>query len=177
MKHKEYHPPHIYQSQTNYFITSKTVEGNTFFNTKEKLQLLYSLIKKFAEKYDVILHGWVVLPNHNHLLIYVSTENELLLFMKSFHGKSAIEINKIDSTPGRKVWYQYWDRCVRSEKDFGIRLNYIHHNPVKHGYVKNVFAYEFSSIELYLQNYGKDWIMDCFRKYPIVDFTAEQGLE
>lgn len=177
MKFQEHHPPHIYKPKTIYFITSKTVNGIKIFNTEEKLQLLISVMQISAKRYNIILYGWVILSNHNHLLIYVNSKKEMLLFIKSLHGKSAIEINKIDSTYGRKIWYQYWDRCIRSERDFWLRLNYIHHNPVKHGYTKDMFTYRFSSIGEYLQHHGKDWLIPCFKEYPIVDFTPERGLE
>ena len=43
--------------------------------------------------------------------------------------------NDEDRTPGRQVWYSYWDRCLWTEGDFWSRINYIHRNPVKHGHV------------------------------------------
>ena len=71
-----------------------------------------------------------------------------------------------------KRWYQYWDECIEDEKGFWMRVNYIHQNPVKHDYVKKMEDYEFSSYKQYLLKYGKDWMLSCFREYPIVDFAA-----
>jgi hypothetical protein len=57
-------------------------------------------------------------------------------FIKRLHGDSAIQLNKLDNTPGRQVWYQYWDRFPRNERDFWAYFSYIHLNPIKHGYVR-----------------------------------------
>jgi|GEM_PF-2985805 len=68
------------------------------------------------------------------------------------------------------VWYQYVDRVIRSEEDYYRHLNYIHQNPVKHGYVNKISGYEFSSIHRFIREEGKDWVVGCFESYPIVDF-------
>ena len=69
-----------------------------------------------------------------------------------------------------KIWYQYLDHIITNEGDFYRHLNYIHQNPVKHGVCQNLLDYNFSSIHKYIENFGKEWITDCFRKYPIIDF-------
>lgn len=75
------------------------------------------------------------------------------------------------------VWYQYLETVIRSEADFYRHLNYIHQNPVKHGYTKDMEKYQFSSYQYYLKEKGKEWLADCFREYPIVDFGPEGDAE
>ena len=106
-----------------------------------------------ANKFKVAIYGWVILNDHYHLLIDIQNREILPKFIKNFHGKSAFLLNKIDNlnklrSPNkskRKIWDNYWDRCIRSEKDFYRRLNYIHHNPVKHKCVREMTDYQFSS--------------------------------
>lgn len=71
------------------------------------------------------------------------------------------------------VWYQYLETIIRSEADFYHHLNYIHQNPVKHGYTKDMRKYQFSSYQYYLKEKGKEWLADCFREYPIIDFEPK----
>lgn len=71
------------------------------------------------------------------------------------------------------IWYQYTDRVIRNEADYYRHLNYIHQNSVKHNYVKKISDYEFSSIHHFVKEKGKEWVVDCFRNYPIVDFEPE----
>ncbi|MFH1860715.1 MAG: transposase, partial [bacterium] len=57
------------------------------------------------------------------------------------------------------------------EKDMWMHFNYIHHNPVKHGYVRQMEDWQYSSFQYYLRKYGMKWIMSCFESYPIIDFS------
>jgi len=65
--------------------------------------------------------------------------------IKRLHAITAIELNKIDSTVGRRVWYQYWDSHITFEKSYFARLNYVHQNPVKHGIVQVARKYPWCS--------------------------------
>jgi len=101
-------------------------------------------------------------------------------FINRLHAITALKLNKLDNTKSRKVWYQYFDKCIRSEKDFWIRFNYIHNNPVKHGYVKNLNEledYKFSSYSQWLKKNSKEWMASCFAQYPVVDFSCEDDSE
>ena len=73
------------------------------------------------------------------------------------------------------VWYQYLDHIIRDEKDLYKHLNYIHQNPVKHGLVKKMRDYKFSSFNNWLKEKGREWMADCFTKYPIIDFEPTGG--
>jgi putative transposase len=60
---------------------------------------------------------------------------------------------------------------MRTEKDFWTRFNYIHNNPVKHGYVKRPEEWEFSSYQYYLRTHGPEWLQDVFMSYPVIDYS------
>jgi putative transposase len=79
-------------------------------------------------------------------------------------------MNGEDETQGRQVWYRYQDRCMRSERHYYTTLNYIHNNPVKHGYVKLWGEWPFSSFHWYLQTKGRDWLTDVWRSYPVRNY-------
>ena len=72
---------------------------------------------------------------------------------------------------GRQVWHNYWDTCVRTEADYWTRFNYIHYNPIKHGYVKQFSNWPFSSYGYYLERRGEGWLLDVIERYPVIDFT------
>lgn len=167
---KEYHPPHLYYSDKIYFITCRTIHRIKYFSNDGRKRLLWIVIKEAERKFNIKLFGYVILSNHYHLLLQSEyLINKIIQFINS---KSAINLNKFDKISGRKIWYQYWDRCIRSKKDFYLRLNYIHQNPVKHKETKDLYAYKFSSIKNYQVEYGKQWLNSCFRDYPVVDFVS-----
>jgi len=80
-------------------------------------------------------------------------ENALTLetFIRQTHSKSAVELNKLDNTPGRKVWHNYWDTCITHETSYLARIHYVHMNPVKHGLVRNAEEYPFCSYKWFLE--------------------------
>jgi putative transposase len=82
-----------------------------------------------------------------------SPENpeSLSKFTASYHKFTSRRWNKEDSYHGRKVWWNYWDTCIRSEKDYNNRLRYIFWNPVKHRLGENPEDYLYSNYQEFLR--------------------------
>lgn len=87
-------------------------------------------------------------------------------FIANLNNNSSRLVNKLDKVNSRKVWFNYWDKVIRSEEDFYKHLNYIHHNPVKHKYALKMEDWPWSSHQWYLENKGQEWLDDCFAAYP-----------
>ena len=101
---------------------------------------------------------------------------QLIEFIRKLHKDSSRIINKLDNKKGRKIWYQYWDHCIRDEKDFYKHFNYIHNNPIKHRKVKNINElknYKYSSFNSWIKKKSREWINSSFELYPIHDFTFD----
>jgi len=177
MIRKQFRPPHIYIAGATYFITGSTVHKRRLFKTDGHKALLRGILKETAQRHDIRLYAWVLLDDHYHLLLKVGDdERALSKFIKGFHGASAVRLNKLDGASGRQVWYQYWDRFPRDEADFWTYFNYIHQNPVKHGYVQKLddvhqtlSQYPFSSYRYYLRKYGEAFLTDIWQCYPVID--------
>jgi putative transposase len=195
MTRREFHPPHIYLDDTCYFLTASIAGRRPLLDTDAKRILVRDVLKETVEQYAVRLYAWVILANHYHLLLKTADGVPIHRFVKRLHGASAIRLNKHDCTPGRKVWYQYWDRFPRNEEDFWSYFNYIHVNPLKHGYVQlsgspdlggqagipagraadvhDLLAlYPHSSYQYYLRTYGEDFLTDVWLRYPIPDYSS-----
>ena len=71
------------------------------------------------------------------------------------------ELSNSKLTKGDKgIWQRrYWEHTIRDEEDLYKYLDYIHYNPVKHGLVKNVKDWEFSSFDKFVErgNYETNW--------------------
>ena len=174
--YKKHHPLHIYKDETIYFVTARTIKKEKFFNTGEKKKILLQALKKSLEDYRYLPFAWIILSNHYHLLFKAKKGEDLGHFISSLGSLSSKDLNKLDDKKGRNIWFQYWDYCPRNEKDFYQHFNYIHHNPVKHGYVKiqdDVLKYPFCSYNQWMAKKGEEWMSDCFATYPILDFTVE----
>ncbi|MEK6299904.1 MAG: transposase [Acidobacteriota bacterium] len=116
------------------------------------------------------IHAWCVLPNHYHLLVQ---SDDLKLFTKVLgqsHGRSSHAWNLEDATHGRKVWHRCFDRAIRSDRHFWATVNYIHHNPVHHGYVDKWQDWLWSSASEFLERVGANEATRIWREYPILDY-------
>jgi putative transposase len=60
----------------------------------------------------------------------------------------------------RGIWQRrYWEHLLRDEEDLARHVDYIHFNPVKHGYVERAVDWRYSSFHRYVRE-GKltvDW--------------------
>jgi putative transposase len=111
------------------------------------------------------------MDSHYHILLKIEKGRNIPDFVKGVNGKSAYLLNNIEKLPERMVWYNYWDVCIREAEDFWKRFNYIHHNPVKHGYSERMEDYEYSSYKKWLESKGDEWMKDVLERYPVIDFT------
>ena len=99
-----------------------------------------------AEKYAWQLQAWAVFPNHYHFVALAPPDvQSLSVFLPHLHSTTAEELNRLDQTRGRKVWYQFWETHLTYQKSYFARLSYVHHNAVHHGLVPVPYAYRWCS--------------------------------
>jgi putative transposase len=166
-----HHPPHIYLDDTWYSITASAYHRKRLFERDGHKDLVRDQLKTLIVEFRLQLSAWVILDNHYHLMVKSRVGADLPRFFGRLHGRTSFELNGRDDKRGRQLWHNYWDACIRTEADYWKRFNYIHYNPVKHGYVSRTEDWPFSSYRYYLEHKGDEWLSDVFRCYPVVDFT------
>jgi len=87
------------------------------------------------------------------------------LIMQGIHGCSAGTIRKATDC-GLPVWWNYWDYCPRGDEEYMTRVNYLLNNPVKHGYVRKLTEYPFSTFHGLYAGMGRESLAGQFREYP-----------
>jgi len=139
-------PLHAFEPRTTYMVTAGTYGKAHFFKGEEKCRFLHDRLLGLAERYSWNLQAWAVFSNHYHW-IGVSPEDARTLkkFVAHLHTETSSFVNKLDGTPGRRVWFEYWDTCLTFENSYFPRLNYVHNNAVKHGIVELASNYPFCS--------------------------------
>jgi putative transposase len=131
-------PPHLDQGEGWYFITAATYEHRRHFSDPRELTALEQRLRETLVKFKLQCAGWVVFPNHYHLLLKAPDLRHVGLALAGVHGRSAIYANRRDKTPTRQVWCNYTDRKIRSAGHFWACLHYIVLNPVRHRYVETM---------------------------------------
>ncbi len=84
-----------------------------------------------GERY--ILHAWVVMPNHTHILCTPQPGWKLSQIVHSWKSYTVHQINKLFGRAG-KLWQdEPFDRYIRDARHFDNALAYIENNPMKAG--------------------------------------------
>ncbi|NNJ26626.1 REP-associated tyrosine transposase [Alienimonas chondri] len=168
--HPAHEPPHPDQGTGWYFITAACFEHRRRFEQPAELAALAFRLGEALRGAGYGCGGWVVLPNHYHLLVHAPALTGFGRVLGRVHARSAAYANERDGTPGRQVWYRYSDRKVRSERHFGACLHYLFLNPVKHGYVDDPRSWRWSSLGEWLSRNGEQRFVDLQENYPLREF-------
>ena len=164
-------PPHPFGRACYYLITAANFEHALIMGAPERRTEFESRLLEAMNSIRADAAGWVILPNHYHFLAGVESLDQVSAALKQLHGNTSREWNLADGQTGkRKVWYKFSDRMIRDEAHFFRALNYIHYNPVKHGYVTDPYEWPWLSLNNYVETHGRDWLRDKWKAYPPQDF-------
>jgi len=93
-------------------------------------------LEQSRKRFAMRVYGYVVMPEHVHLLISEPADMMLSRFIQILKTKVAVEAKKKGERVkgGLPLWQvRYFDRNVRNDEGFIMQLRYIHRNPVKRG--------------------------------------------
>jgi putative transposase len=139
-------PPHWLNEKGIYMVTGATLHKEHFFRGPERLDFLQSLFFQCCREFRWELHAWALFSNHYHFKAESPEEPKTLSRMLSkYHMLSSKWANQRDGTPGRRVWYQFWDSLITYDRSYWPRLLYVHENPVRHRLVENSQYYRWCS--------------------------------
>jgi putative transposase len=166
-------PPHFEQGHGRYHITAACYEHAPILATSDtRIPSFVDELLATLESAQVTVYAWCVLPNHYHLLAEIPKLKPVLTELGRLHGRTSHRWNGEDNQRGRKVWSGISDRFIRSEPHFWATLNYIHHNPIKHGHTKRWTDWPFSSAPEYLEAVGQEEALHRWRTFPILDYGS-----
>ncbi len=145
-------PPHWLFEPGIYMVTASVTEKEHLLHTPERLDLVQDGLFSTALEFGWRLEAWAVLANHYHFVARSDEPNTLRRMLGKLHMTTAKELNRLDGSPGRKVWFQFWDSQITYEKSYLARLAYVHGNPVRHGVVRNATEYRWCSAAWLVEN-------------------------
>ncbi len=140
-----------------YFVTTVTHGRKPIL--VEKGWLLRHAITRAEKRLGCMAIAWVILPDHLHLLIETPDQrlSEIMHHIKLTFSARYREYHNI--VRGHIWQSRFWDHLIRNETDLAKHVDYIHINPVKHGYVSKPEEWEYSTFRTYLESgyYQADW--------------------
>jgi putative transposase len=143
------------------FITQVVQGREPIFRATEHVDLLRSNLHRVKELYPFTMLGYVFLPEHLHLLLAVtgsSTFSQIMHSLKPNFTKAYKQRTGIEGSLG--FWQRrFYDHIIRDEDDFGRHLDYIHYNPVKHGWASRTEDWPHSSFLAWKERgvYEDEW--------------------
>jgi putative transposase len=142
-------PTHQLAQQGTYFVTARTHEAAHHFRGANRLVVLHRGLLRLARDFGWQLEAWAVFSNHYHFVAHSPAHepdaSSLRTMLSLLHEKTAKWVNRLDRSPGRKVWFNYRDTRLTYQKSYLARLNYTHQNAVKHGLVAAAHLYPWCS--------------------------------
>ena len=165
-------PPHFHSRETSLYLFTASCFNHAAIvgHSPDRMQAFEEALLETAEATCSKVFAWVVLPNHYHFLAETSDSMDALHQLGLLHGRTSHSWNGEEDRRGRQVWCNATKTAQKSESHFWASMNYVHHNPVKHGYVSRWQDWPFSSAHQYLDKVGEDTARRIWRDYPIQDY-------
>ena len=151
-----------------YFFTVNLLERRNNDLLVRHIDLLRLSVRKVMRSLPFHVDGWVVLPDHLHCIWTLPTGDD------DFSGRwRLIRSHFSRSLPAgerrspvrmargeRGIWQRrFWEHLIRDEEDYRRHMDYLHFNPVKHGYVQRVGDWPYSTFHRLVARgvYPADW--------------------
>ena len=157
--------PHYDEGERWYLLTAANFQHQAFMASDERRRRVQDEFLVGVTDMGGEVAAWAVLPNHYHLLTRVPSLKHFGRLANRVHSGTARQWNLEDHAPGRQVWFRYSDRAIRGERHYYASLNYMHGNPVKHGYVPWADQWPCSSIHGYLESLGRDYLRELWVRF------------
>jgi putative transposase len=135
------------QTRQIHFLTFSCYHRQPKFTNASACGTFVDALERVRQNYNLCVYGYVVMPEHVHLLVNEPERSTLAQAIKSLKQGVArrLALRAEDS-----FWQaRYYDFNVWSEKKFVEKLRYVHRNPVKRGLVARPEDWRWSSFRHY----------------------------
>ncbi|MBX9655554.1 transposase [bacterium] len=156
-----------------YFFTVVTANRLPVFENESARTLLSQVMRECQTRYPYEVIALVLLPDHLHALWSLPPGDDQFAarwsmikreFTRRWLALGGSEQQRSDAKARQRrrgVWqYRYWEHSIRDQKDLEAHFDYIHYNPVKHGYVNRPIDWPWSTFHRWVRegHYPTDWV-------------------
>ena len=150
-----------------YFLTINLLERRSDLLIRF-IDALRQAVRRTGRERPFHIDAWVVLPDHMHCIITLPEGDD------DFSNRvKAMKIRFVRAIPAterrsrtriakgeRGIWQRrFWEHAIRSDTDYAKHMDYVHFNPVRHGYVAAVRDWPYSTFHRLAEAglYPPDW--------------------
>jgi len=131
-----------------FFTTTRTAGGRSLFQTKRMADLFIDVLRSNMRTGKAIVHDFVVMPNHVHILMTLPGDMTLERAMQLIKGGFSYRAGKELGFRG-EIWQRgFSDVRVVDEVSFEQHREYVGNNPVKAGLANLPDEYPHGSLYL-----------------------------
>jgi putative transposase len=155
------------------------VPGGTFFFTVvladrrstllvDRVDALREAVRSTRVARPFQIDAWVVLPEHLHCIWTLppgdtdfpgrwgAIKRRFSSAIPATEARRAVQARRGE----RAIWQRrFWEHTIRDEADYAAHMDYVHFNPVRHGYAETPGAWPFSTFRrcVALGMYPAEW--------------------
>jgi putative transposase len=156
------------------------VPGGTYFFTVnlldrssdlliERIDVLRAAVRQVRARAPFHIDAWVLLPEHMHCIWTLPIgDSDFSSRWKAIKSEFSRRLPNTESrTPTmrtrseRGIWQRrFWEHTIRDDRDYAAHMDYVHFNPVKHGYVERPTDWPYSSFRRAVADgvYPEQWL-------------------
>ncbi len=128
-----------------YHVSAQAWNRTNILQTERMARLFIDTLYSYRSQHKFLLHAFVVMPNHVHVLITpddtITLERSVQFIKGGFSRRAKVELGFCG-----EVWQRgFADHRIRDSDDFAHHVEYVHSNPVRAGKVLRAADYPFSS--------------------------------
>lgn len=170
-----------------YFFTVVTYRRQKLFESALARRLLGSVVRQCQSDWPFHIDAIVLLPDHLHAILTLPVGDDRYSArwsrIKREFTQRWIERGGSQRVPSasqirerrRGVWQpRFWEHVIRDEEDFERHFDYVHYNPVKHGYTGRPADWPHSTFHRWVERgiYPLDWGRSAPPDFTGLDQTA-----
>ncbi|MDE3178769.1 MAG: transposase [Acidobacteriota bacterium] len=135
-------------SDRYFFVTVRRDKERAALNAAD-FRLLALAFRRARRLHPFFVTAWVFLPDHWHAICAPVHPLTISLVVKSIKNSSTLLLNRQRHEAGELWQGRFFDRALRTVKEYNEKVEYIHLNPVKAGLVRRPQQWPWSSANEY----------------------------
>jgi putative transposase len=151
-----------------YFFTVNLLERRDNDLLIKHIDLLREVVKTVRKSHPFEIHAWVVLPEHMHCVIRLPEDDtDFTVRWRLIKAGFSRRLPKTErrstvrqARGERGIWQRrFWEHLIKDERDYQAHMDYAHINPLKHGWVKQVIDWPYSTFHRLVAEgiYASNW--------------------
>ena len=153
-----------------YFFTLVTYDRRRLFVDDANIEVLLHAVEHVRARHPFEIDAYVVLPEHIHMIWTLPDGDHDFSTRWMLIKSASTRFLKKRLGDEARIWQnRFWEHLIGDERDFSNHVEYVHYNPVHHGYVAAPSEWPHSSFHAFVArgDYDADWGRDAMPEMKV----------